>query len=506
MIQRAILLFKSKPWAAVLLGIVVVVVSSTAVNSVGYHHADEHYQIIEFANYFLGNVTADQLPWEFKARIRPSVQPLLAAGFIKANGLMGISDPFNVLVLLRLATALFGLWVYINFIKTWLSREEEEQSNALLIITSAMFLWFMPYLLVRFSSENLGSLFFLWAITQYFSVKNRNQLVLFGFLLAMSFVFRFQMGIAIAGLAAWLLIIERINLPKIGIIISGAALGLILLVLSDCLFYSAWVFTPWKYLASNLIEGKAASFGVDPWWFYFEKLWLYLTPIGSILCVIGVFIWIYKFKKSLFLWVLVPFVAVHCLIGHKEFRFLFPIVFIVPLLIYTAFSYFFKWIQPSKIQNTILFFFFTFNVLLAIPLIQAPAGLGRIGLLYKLHKEYPLENVKLIHTNYSNPYEPWEGGNHARYYHTARRNFSTEKIDSLGSLSAYEPEPDQIDYLIFRQMDLDHQGIIVEQLPVALEFIQSTRPTIFESLTSKLDWNDKKEVYYLYRIGQKKEG
>ena len=54
----------------------------TAFFSVGYHQLDEHYQILEFANYKLGLTYPGYLAWEFDAHIRPSLQPLIAAGAI----------------------------------------------------------------------------------------------------------------------------------------------------------------------------------------------------------------------------------------------------------------------------------------------------------------------------------------------------------------------------------------------------------------------------------------
>ena len=55
----------------------------SSIFSVGFYHPDEHYQILEFANYKLGNINSSQLPWEFHEKIRPTLQPLLALITIK---------------------------------------------------------------------------------------------------------------------------------------------------------------------------------------------------------------------------------------------------------------------------------------------------------------------------------------------------------------------------------------------------------------------------------------
>ena len=49
----------------------------TAWFSVTFYFPDEHYQVLEFVSYKLGVTRAGDLPWEYSARIRPWLQPLL---------------------------------------------------------------------------------------------------------------------------------------------------------------------------------------------------------------------------------------------------------------------------------------------------------------------------------------------------------------------------------------------------------------------------------------------
>ena len=46
--------------------------------SEGYYHFDEHFQIIEFANYKLQNIEAKDLPWEFTYQMRSGFHPFIA--------------------------------------------------------------------------------------------------------------------------------------------------------------------------------------------------------------------------------------------------------------------------------------------------------------------------------------------------------------------------------------------------------------------------------------------
>lgn len=506
MVQRILALFKSNPLGALALGFAIVAIIVTAINSVGYHHADEHYQIIEFANYFLGNVDANDLPWEFKARIRPSVQPLIAAGFFKTLNLLGLNDPFVLTMFLRISTGLFGLWVYVIFLQTWVNREVQAKGIPVLLALSAFFLWFMPYLLVRFSSENLSSLFFLWGLAHYFSNRENKQLVFVGLLLGLSFTFRFQMAIAVAGFVAWLVIVERIRISETLSILIGGVFGLIVLLICDYWFYGEFVFSSWNYLSSNLIEGKAASFGVDPWSMYFEELWVYLTTVGAMLCLVGFSLWVYHYKKSPFLWILIPFLLIHSLIGHKEFRFLFPIVFVFPVLLFDLFTRLDKRLGASKSYHGALLLLFAINSVGVIQVAQLSAGTGSLGLLQELHNRHSTQSVIIYHMHYCNPYKPWVGGNHANWYHSTRRNIETHKIESIENLNAIELDLGKANYLIFRQADLDYFEITLDQLSSPMELVKSSAPEILGSLAVKLELINAQETYYLYKFKQKKEG
>ena len=76
----------------------------------GFLNADEHYQIIEFAQYKLGRQSLSALPWEFTAQIRPALQPWLVVVLIRLCRVFGVTTPFTIAFLLRLLSALLALW------------------------------------------------------------------------------------------------------------------------------------------------------------------------------------------------------------------------------------------------------------------------------------------------------------------------------------------------------------------------------------------------------------
>src|ERR1700722_19253897 len=89
---------------------------STAWFSLGYHHPDEHFQILEICNYKLGNTPIADLPWEFAAKARPGVQPFIAYCFISVLNSIGIFNPFIIAFLLRLIIAITGWFLVCKLV------------------------------------------------------------------------------------------------------------------------------------------------------------------------------------------------------------------------------------------------------------------------------------------------------------------------------------------------------------------------------------------------------
>ena len=123
--------------------------------SMGYHHPDEHFQILEMANYKLGGTPAADLPWEFREQIRPGLQPALAYAVIGSLRALGLESPFGQTFVLRLLSG----WLLWAIYWAWAKQLEPlfASNRGRKILLPAMLLgWCLPYLSVRFSSEKLG--------------------------------------------------------------------------------------------------------------------------------------------------------------------------------------------------------------------------------------------------------------------------------------------------------------------------------------------------------------
>ncbi len=340
----------------------------TAVFSEGYYHPDEHFQILEFANYKLGNSPAADLPWEFKEKIRPALQPAMVYGFIRVLKSIGIDNPFTYTLLLRIFTALFA-WFIICKIALLLTKDFFSETGKQVFLFLALFLWFIPSTSVRFSSENYSGITFLAAI--YFILQSNNlvsrkkffQLLFAGVLLGLSFFFRFQIGFAILGLGLWLLFIKKERWKNLVILFIGGACSIAFCLYIDYWFYGAAQLTPINYFFANIVENKAANWGTSPWWYYFNLFLLQAIPPVSIFLLMFFFIGLYKKPISIFAWCLVPFLLAHFFVGHKEMRFMFPIVFPFIYLSAMGIEYFMvRWKYKKAVT-----FLFVLSVIINIP-------------------------------------------------------------------------------------------------------------------------------------------
>ncbi len=304
----------------------------TAYFSEGFFHPDEHFQILEFCNYKMGLSPAEDLPWEFKEKIRPALQPALCMAFVKLFHAVGIQSAFNCILWIRILTAVLA-WILFNRFGSFLLPDFKTERGKILFMYIANLTWFTPLISVRFSSENYSALSFLCALFLILKSsgpdfrQNIKSLFAAGFLLGISFFFRFQIGLAIAGLGFWLLFVNKGSLKNWIPIIFGAGLASVICIGIDSWFYETFTLTPVRYFQVNILENKAANWGTQPWWNYLPLFALKAIPPISLLLLLGFFSGPLVKSKHLFFWCILPFLLGHFAIGHKEMRFLFPMSF-----------------------------------------------------------------------------------------------------------------------------------------------------------------------------------
>ncbi len=333
------------------------VVAASAWFNRGFLSYDEHFQILELAWYKLGRAPADTLAWEFREQMRPGLQPLMAVWAARGVEAIGVSSPFVLAFLLRLASGLLGIWVSLA-VATRVLPEIRSERLKLVLVAGSMFLWFLPFAHVRFSADNWGGLLFFAGLCLLLDAVGEAgadarptwrwggrpglpgsiaAAAAAGLLWGFAFYFRFQIGFSIAGAGCWILFVRRARPAVLAALVLSFLIAGAAGALADRWLYNAWVFTPYEYVRANLVEGKAAGFGVEPWWFYGGQMLLFLLPPFSIVLVglLGTAAWYHR--RHLLVWTTLPFLVGHSLIAHKEVRFLVPITYaVVPLLVLVA--------------------------------------------------------------------------------------------------------------------------------------------------------------------------
>jgi phosphatidylinositol glycan class B len=359
-------LYHSRYWRIYAAGLFVTLLTSWF--SVGYYHPDEHFQVLEFAGYRLGLSPAADLPWEFREQIRPALQPTIACGVIAAARTAGIEDPFIHAFLLRLLTGLFA-WYVVCRASLLLAGDFSTEKSRTLFVATNLLLWFVPYLSVRFSSETLAGVTFLFALCLILeNPENRDRkfnpaLAAAGLLLGFSFFLRFQMAFALLGVATWLLFIRKAGMRSVLILAFSGLLACVVSMAADYWFYGKFVLTPLKYFTVNIVQGRASDWGMMPWYYYFPESIIRIIPPMSLLLVPAFIAGIILKPRSLFTFAIIPFLAVHILVPHKEMRFLVPVLFPFLYLAWTAVDF-----AAGRVKNrTILKY--TFGMLAGVNMI-----------------------------------------------------------------------------------------------------------------------------------------
>ncbi len=373
----------------------------TAYFSVGYHSADEYFQITEFVSAKMGWAPPQHLAVEFHEKMRPWLQPLIYWVMTKAWLLMGVKSPFTWAFSFRLISGLAG-WVSLVCIGRCIPIWFKDPRAQRFAIRALALMWFLPALQVRPSSESLGGSFFLMGAGLFLWLSQQPLLRprawswwLCGALLGMSFEFRYQMGGMVAGLGLWAMIASALRSRgnPFGVTtalktrqILEVALGLLIMLgmgrWADFMGYGQWVLSPWRYIDYNLIRGEVNRFGQAPWWDVFRMSFTESWPfIGLALAIASLVGWI-RHPRHPLTWAGIPFFAMHEAIAHKELRFFFPLAMHGPILLTLALTSarsgkFFEWPKlrvPRIALKTIWGFLLANNALALVALLFLPSS------------------------------------------------------------------------------------------------------------------------------------
>jgi len=415
-----------------------------AIFSIGRYHADEQYQIIEFAAYKTGVNTAQELPWEFHEKIRSTSQVAITYAMIKCFNFIGLINPFTQAILFRLFASLLGLFATFLLLKKFRNLD----SKLYHALGYLSLLWaFVPWFHARYSSENICASLIIISLFLFDINKNNIKNIFVPNKLWKVFVIALIMGLLvfvsfkvyffIVGFFIWLVLFYKASFKQIALFILGIIFANALGILVDKWFYGTWEITGWNYFYQNIILHKAENFGREPLWYFFEQTLLQGIPPFSIIIIIAFIYFFIKNPKSTYTWLLGIFILAHFASAHKEERFLFPLIPFVSLIIILAYKDFAEKNQFSKVVSIIKgswgkafkTIFIVINTILLFYLCLKPADdyTSTLKYLYNNHKE---NTIMICEDEAINPYSNLISLNFYR-----RKNINiiigNEKIDSL---------------------------------------------------------------------------
>ncbi len=476
-----------------------IIYTITAYNSNGFYHADEHYQIIEFSGIKTGTHSMNDLTWEFKEAIRPTLQPTLCYLLFSTLNKVGTTDPYTKTFILRLISGLISLIIIRFFVEQTKNKIEEKYVKIYYLLS--YLLWFIPFLSVRFSSETWSGLMLILSLAFYFKQQKESTKPIFiGIALGLSFLFRFQSVFFILPILIWLLTIEKKSILYLLKISFSIFLIFFIGILNDIWFYDRFVFTSYNYFYQNIILDVASSFGKESWDYYFLQLKKLPSIYIGIPLILAISFLLIKTPKNIFIWCIISYVFFHSLIPHKEERFLFPLAFLFPIILISAYQEITNYFNNRKTIILILNYllgivFISINGLGLIVMSQKSGGLGRMEITKFIHEKYSDKPIHLITCNYSNPYNPW--GLPMKFY-TDKNIIRTSQLNSISNINDSILSGEVKNLIVIRKIDLNNSESLNTLKKYNFKLIKKSIPDWIEKINTYYKCMNNNDVYLVY--------
>ena len=342
----------------------------------------------------------------------------------------------------------------------------------------------MIYNSIRFSSENWsGSIFIIaFALLKNKQLPNRFFYLYVGFLLGLSFLFRYQTGFLIAGLILWFLFIKK-DTANTAILFLGILIIIVFGIFIDRWFYGKSTLTIWNYFEQNIIFNKVSAFGNEPWWFYFKDVFIRAIPPFSIFLILSFILFFIFKRKDILTWTIFPFLFIHFIIGHKEIRFLFPIIGFIPFVIINSIVLIQEHWNKAFIKNTyfriFVKLFWVINIIFLTIITFKPAN-PQISLFNKIYADYNAPTI--FYYVDDNPYR--------NIYFYKRTNLEIIKIGSVKKID-----------LAFNktQLFITADTTIVKDIKLHKKLVFSTYPYWIMKFNFN-NWLERTSHFYVYEL------
>jgi hypothetical protein len=316
---------KSFWWMLLAVGVLLRVLASFGTS--GIVQPDENQQYMEIAQKIVYGY--HHQTWEYDEGIRHYLYPWTLTCLLYSLDSVGIKDPLTQAALIRLIIAV-SVFVPLALLAKRLIHHNQVYAGLFLILLPATN---PDYLFI--SVRTLSETAVMVPLVLSMLVMPSSQLAA-GVLLGLGFAIRFQSTFFIV--AFWFVaLVDDLRKPTSGIwsrpsvsLTCGLILGILATGGIDAVTWGTFFQSPIRYFDINILKNVASKFGVSPWYWYFPialRIMFLNSPFIPFLLIIG------AACDRRVGFVLLTFVAGHMVIGHKEFRFVWPALPLVFLLI-----------------------------------------------------------------------------------------------------------------------------------------------------------------------------
>lgn len=291
-----------------------------AIISRGYFVPDETWQSVEVAHKLIfGN---GYLTWEWHHGLRSYAHPLIFSAPFYVLKQLSLDSPFLIVIFPKLFQGILSAVSDVAVIKAYSSvfGRDKVKTFGMLYATQWFLLYSMSRTLINTFEANLTNialLLFVRKDSKYVSV------------IAACFMVRPTTAIFWLPLVVYD-VLKRSSWKRLILkMIPQAFLTTFGMILCDSAFYGKLTIVPWNFLQINLVNDISLQYGTHPWHWYLTNFLPALTlVVGFVPLFKGMLRTVKKgneLSKILLASYLWTFAAYSCL-GHKEHRFLLPLV------------------------------------------------------------------------------------------------------------------------------------------------------------------------------------
>jgi GPI mannosyltransferase 3 len=258
--------------------------------------------------------------WEWRDGVRSWAFPGVLAGIMRATGWMasGSQGYLTAIVIVLSLLSLTTVW----FSYAWAKRAGG--IAAAMIAAGGCALWYqLVYFGPKAFNEVVATAFLLPGLYLGMYAEEpgeKKRLFLAGLFLGATIALRLHWAPAAA--LAVLYFCHKRWASRAPALLAGLLLIVVASGLLDAFTWSYPFQSYIRYVQIVVGHGRSSSYGVEPWYWYLVSLAKSLWPM-LLLALAGV-------RRNAFLgWVALVIVASHSVIGHKEFRYVYPVIPIV---------------------------------------------------------------------------------------------------------------------------------------------------------------------------------